>query len=264
MISHFTDFDSGTGSILIPSNSNLHYLEDKYSEQYLQNAGFVPLDPEFPGPGVIPAPDATNVASLLYLVYAMNQAFTHHNNSATGIAIYHFNGYYPLGPSFTPVVTFSPLAILSNPTNPPDIQTAAAMLDDLYQKWNWHQLAINLHGQGPVNNQVLMRRYLVANTPVNLTNYDFVNKVYLKNPPTITPNYQDFYNYVNGLRELANAHFEGGGETDPATYPALADSSQQHTQDITILACTLPTVTTINDAYLTIAWLRVLYGQEHT
>lgn len=265
MVAHINDV--GGGLQTTPSATNLHYAVDKWSLSYFVAQVWFPFDIEFPGPVPVPtpAPNAVDEASLYALIGALNFAFTHHNT--LGLQYYHYTATLQFGglnPGNT-FAKFAPIAQVSNNTVPNDLLTAATMLDDLYQKWYWHELAANLHGEGTVNNYALMNQYIVAQSKVGVVSFDPISGLFLKEAPTITPNYQDFYNYVNGLIVLHNGHIGGGGGVQGSTYYPLivSNNSQDHTQPDTFNFCRLPFVTTIDEAYLAIAWIRLLYADQH-
>ncbi len=282
MINHMNDQAfQGTGTW--SNNTQQHYFIDKYSLCYLTAETFQNfIDPEYPGPVPLPTPAgaAVDLPSLLTLVGALNLAYTHHI-SAGALTFYHFQLVLPpVGGNQSSggnILNSGPNAALSQNVTPTTLVQAAAMLDDLYQKFFWHMYAVNLHG-GPNNSVAIMGRYDYTQAPTSITKigatgYNTATASFTSAAPTITPAIQDFLDYVNGLQALWNAHCGGGGGTQTASLnpiPGTAvwnnfglNDANMHIQPDTNNNCTLPISTTLDHAFLKIFWLRTQYGNQH-
>lgn len=258
-------------------STNLHNNIDNIALSYFQAVTFSTAnnEPNNLANPPTPAPAAFDQASLYALVGAMNTAYGKHiadamigsyneNPLATGTKkiqanafsnSYHFPMQYVA--NLPPVK--GPLAQLSNaslPLFPSDatkqlasLTTVAAQLDDLNQKWYWHQFAINTHDK--------------------FNRYDHLNK-YTADQPTIgtvlagngaaviTPDYTDFINYVNNLATIYSGHI---GVNGPHTQQANALVSYAGSGDFCVLDTNiyLPPATDLNSAYLLLYWLRAQY-----
>lgn len=272
MISHMLDqaFTVGISPTGLPFQ---HAYIDKYSLTYL-TTGFPAWssfsDPEFPGPVTTAAPAATDLPSLLTLVYALNNAYVHHTG-ATSLLQYHFDPT-----TFGNNVLQQGMNVgLANPQfAPTTLYAAATMLDDIYQKFYWHMMGPNLHGQGFANIISQMNRYDYTSTisKIGTINYSVALAQFTNAPPLVTPNYQDFIDYVNGLAVTYNSHIQGGG-AGTTLFNTFAQKQYKwqffglsdgfnHSQPDTYNICTLPLATTIDQAYLTIYWLRNLISEH--
>lgn len=275
MVAHLND-NAGLNFVTVPSpwNSgpNLHTGLDKWTMSYFSSQNFTPSDFEYPGPSPVPtpAPAATNQITLFALVAALQNAYNHHAFSG---------GTYHNSLTDTITKNYGPLATLNSSATPTTLYQAAGILDDLLQKWFFHQWAINMHG-GVYNDISLMSRYNTTVSKIGTIYYDTVNQIYLPVVATITPNYQDFYNYVNGLIIMHNNHVMGGGATNlngkftapewigyhptPTVFTTFNNSanSNPHTQPDVKSYCGLPLVTSLDQAYLAIYWLRELYTEH--
>jgi hypothetical protein len=243
MIAHLSDV--GGGSQNTPSATNLHFAADPIGLALLAVA-----------------PPAFDATSLYTLIAALVATYLDHASTA-GLDAYHYNENIA-----SLKRNFAPIGVLSNPNPVTTIPDAAAALDDLYQKWYWHQMAVNLHGQGTVNNFALMYQYIVAETKIGTVVYDRVQKIYPKTSPTVIPNYADLLSYVNGLMAVYNGHLGGGGAgQNSALYPALFNTlswKYAHTQTDSLSKVTIPLALSLDDAFLCVAWMRMLYDTGHS
>lgn len=283
MILHFRDSLSPTWIPVLPlalvpysgfDVPKLHLNPDNIGLSYFQSVSFVANEPNNTASPPTPAPAATDQASLYALVGALNSAYGLHiadaaigsynenpiaTNAAAHIQTSAFtkgNYHYPMQYVANVPPVKGPLAQLSNastPVFPSDTKkqlasliSVAAQIDDLNQKWYWHQLAINTHDK--------------------FNRYDHINK-YLVDQPTIgtvlagsgsaviTPDYSDFINYVNNLVTIYNGHIGvNGPHTQQAN--ALVSYAGGTVLDTNIY---LPNATDLNSAYLLLYWLRAQY-----
>lgn len=271
MIAHMNDSRFALGNLqtqgsTTASPGSLHNNADFIALSYLTSVVY-PTSTQLPGnftksliPAVqpTPAPAASDQASLFTLVTALNAAYTAHMTDAmqgsltyitqTSATQSYFHqgiqgpganiGAYPHGPG----------AILSAPGTPALLATAAAMIDDLWQKWNWHRLSIFTHDEQ--NRYDVISRYPLTGTKIG--------NIYLTpGAPTITPDWSDFYRYVNNLRFIYNTHV--GGNTGSLIFTASAHKQQSNFLYHAGLYCYLPECTDLDSAYLLIYWLRALY-----
>lgn len=274
MIAHMEDSATVQATITTGNvaNGKLHANWDVFALGYITNPGFTAgfafgNGIIMPNPLPTPAPAATDQASLFVLIQALNTAYGLHINDAMKNAmsyvpndgantICNFHQNFPMPPLSVSVVsgvfTKGPGAALANSGTPTTLSGAAAQLDDLWQKWNWHRLAVNMHDQ---ENQVsVMNRY----APVGAK----IGNIYLSpGAPTITPNWQDFFNYVNNLKALYNFHVYAM----PNTMSGAIGAHKQATNYIYNLGlqCSLPDCTDLDSAYLLIYWLRALYQMHY-
>lgn len=278
MINHISDAAAVSVNWTLTSPPNQHAFLDKWSLSYFQSESFNGGDPETPGPvpAPIPAPAATDLASLLTLVGALNNAYTHHAVTTVAAGFYHFVYTRPApGASWGSGGTLlkpGPQAPLSAPVTPTTLNQAAAMLDDLYQKFYWHMFGVFLHG-GAFNTISIMNRYDYTNTiqKIGTTGYNVSTGLFPQQAPIVSANNQDFFDYVNGLAAMYNAHLQGGGNTQLFTGPTNGGSwagygsndALGHIQPDTENICTLPLATTLDQAYLVTYWIRNLYENYH-
>lgn len=259
MIAHMQDSQYSTYTFTFPmlTDNYLHMNVDKYSLSYLTpvvfNSG---IDPEIPNPIPTPAPAATNEASLFTLVRALNLAYQHHMTdsmkSAFGMStisspLYHMNMLADrLAITSTDTgMTRGPGASINNNSAPDDLETAATMLDDLHQKWNWHRKSANTHSQ---NNQL---SYLNKYPPTQPK----IGSYYLENAlPTITPDMSDVINFANNLKFLYNKHISND-DLLTASHKQGSNANYQYSLEVT-----LPDATDLDSAYLLIYWVRAMYA----
>lgn len=245
-IAHIADqanIGSGTSDVF------QHKLFDKWSANYLTPQAWFVFDPEFPGPipPPTPAPDATDTASLYTLCTALALAYEHHREDLAGNRIYHQDIFFqPLsgGGGFNPSnIGINQRLVLSGVVTTP--AQAAAFLDELVQKWNWHQQAPLAHS--PSNNFAQISRYLIPFTSK-------IGTIYTSNQTIqATPNYVDFLSFAYWIKQAWNAHTSGSDAT----------GGNMHAQVDLYGPITLPDPVDFDSAALIIFWARWLYGQVH-
>lgn len=248
--------DSLNASYVTPTSyqttlTNLHLNVDKYSLSYLVAQTFdSSIDPEIPSPIPTPAPNATNEATLFDLVQALNLAYTHHSLDGIKNSQFYLPNRIPfyhqdiLANAIVSMQIKGPGAPLANNARPDSLEEAAAMLDDLYQKWNWHRKAVNVHS--PVNDPAQFDLY----APIGAK----IGPIYIgRTAPTVTPDFGDLYGYANNLKYLYNYHISnqeinwgGHKQRDNANF------------DLTLEA-KLPDCDNLDDMFLIVYWLRALY-----
>lgn len=298
-INHIND-QAASASFWTTNVTSQHALTDKYSLSYLTSVTFTPIaDPEWPGPNPypIPAPAASDLASLMALTTALNLSYTHHATSDTSYANYHWTiirpapgKAYGTAGSGSTVLIPGPRAPLANNTsvstdgsssgNNLALVTIATMLDDLFQKMYWHLYGVFTHG-GAFNDVTLMQRNdfilpgnngLLPITKIGPIGYNAATDTIPLQSPTIIANDQDFLDYVNGLQALWNSHCLGGGNTQlftglpntPSPWPFLfPNTSLLHIQPDNENINTLYAATTLDQAFLSIFWMRFMYAQYH-
>lgn len=258
MVDHFNDnanITSGTSTVF------QHKLLDKWSMSYFSAQTWTFADTEYPGPipAPTPAPAATDAASLYALCLAMGLAYEHHRNdlagatpdNGSGSRIYHQDIYYDppgsavYGGTSGNVPSSLGLAaklVLSGSVNSP--AKAAAFLDELYQKWYWHQLLPFSHAID--NDYALMSRHLLTVPKVG-TIYTSTQTI------QITPNYADFLAFAYWIKTAWNNHATGDDST----------GGNMHSQADPYGPITLPDPSDFDSAALNIFWARWLYGGIH-
>lgn len=262
MVSHFADqANMGSGVSAIYQHKNF----DKWSASYFATQTWNSLaDTEYPGPipAPTPAPAATDAASLYALCQALSLSFEHHRNDLAGasptLSTTSGNKYYHQDIHYDPTGTSNPYGsasgssptglginvklglsgVVSNPTK------AAAFLDELTQKWNWHMLSPFSHSMD--NTYSVMSRYLVT-TPKVGTIYSSTQTV------QATPNYNDFIALAYWMKKAWNNHQSGVDST----------SGNMHSQVDPYGPITLPDPIDFDSAALVMFWCRWLYGQIH-
>ncbi len=274
-ISHISDAQNAVSPQSLSNHisyTNLHFNKDNYSLSFFQAYTFTSADPEpGPSPTPTPAPAATDQASLFTLVYALAQAFTHHvtdalgglNNQATvyfpvaqgfpaGSAstyqpAYHINTTVYGGNSGTTVQypPRGPHVQLTNASLPTTLLAAAAQLDDIYQKWNWHRKAVWTHSV--YNDPAVFDKY--APTLSKVGAIQFTNPI-----PTVTPDFSDLYAYTNNLKYLLNYHTSPALISTTSAHKESTDSYWQYNTKVT-----LPDCTDQDSMGLMIFWLRSMY-----
>ncbi len=261
MILHMSDavLTTGYSNLTTPFLVNylsLHTFIDRYSLSYLQAVTFETTDPEVPSPIPTPPGTVTSEATLFDLVEALNLAYDHHVtdstigsvSNSTGAAsawgygpAYHYYGVNLIAGVGTIV---GPAAQISNNARPDSVEEAAAMLDDLLQKWNWHRKAINTHS--PNNQATQFDKYVPITTAIGTIELE-------KTTPTVTPDWTDIINYTNNLKYLHNAH--ATNQWSNFTLGAHKRVDMDH-------IVSLSDATTLDDAYLMIYWVRAMYYQH--
>lgn len=262
MISHFTDeahTAKGAGTSLLKQ----HRWQDKWSLGYIQAVVFNGTDPEYPGPTVppTPAPAATDAASLYTLCLALSYAYEHHRNDLAGgdptttqgayeyhqeIMVWQGGGGAALNVGTRP----SKLGIntyLQHSGTVADPTRAAAFLDDLAQKWYWHQLSPFSHS--PINDLAIMSQYQlnVNNSTIKIgTIYSKSNQLHL------APDYSLFIAFVDFIRNAWEKHAAG-----------TTTIGQQHTQIDVDAPITLSDPVDFDSCVLMLFWMRWLYGFIH-
>lgn len=258
----------------------LHMSPDNIGLSYFQSVTFTFGEPGSTTAPPTPAPVASDVTSLYALVGAMNSAYTLHiadaiigsyNENPTTAGANHLfsatanntNYHWPIAfiAGVPPIKgPHAPLTNTSTPAIPTDttkllssLTTVAAQLDDLNQKWYWHQLSINTHDRW--NQYMKMNRHMVDQATIGtvLTG---------SGAAIITPDYTDFYNYVNNLVTIWNGHT---GQYGPHTQMGNAIVGLKDANTPTILDPTiyLPSASDEKSAYLTVYWLRALYHAHY-
>jgi hypothetical protein len=276
-IAHMQDSKNPTFTTAASNESAgtaLHLNIDKFSLSYLQAETFTPsifatgvtgFDPEAPSPLPTPAPACTDQASMFTLVAALNNAYTHHITEASYGSInpignpsplqafqYHMRIFVNNNTATnvpTQIPAGGPFAQLSSSTTPSTLAQAAAMLDDLLQKWNWHRQAVWTHSS--VNDAITTNRYQPVCSAIG-------SVVVGNSTPVVTPDYTDIINYANNLKLIYNGHVSGiaplnltsGHQAHGMVSNPMYNSDQN---------CHLPNATDLNSAYLLIYWIRALY-----
>ncbi len=274
MIAHFNDAKYPT--YVTPGNyetspGDLHLNIDRPALCYFQSVTFG-SDPNAPSPLPTPQAACTNEATLFTLVEALNISYDLHitdamvnswgmdaaQRSFAGTLIPDHKPFYHQDPPvhvydrfLTGLIlrkTKGPGAPLENPALPDTVEEAAAMLDDLWQKWNWHRKAVNTHDE--LNNPAVFDRYAPVGTKVGTV------QIGLNSFATITPDWGDIIDYANNLRSIYNTHVTNSlAVSNSYAYHKQRDNSYYNMQ----LECTLPEATDLDSSYLLIWWLRSLY-----
>lgn len=247
----------------IVNSVTLHLNKDRYSLSYFATQSFAVDEPQ-PDPIPTPAPAATNEATLYALIVALNAAYTHHviedarqasrltppPAALLATVKYHW-ATNSLGTSINSPAAGLPItgphATLNNVATPDNLEDAAAMLDDLHQKYNWHRKGIWVHS--PNNNPVQFDKYG--------TQVSKIGSVYLnQRAPDVTPDFSDIYNFANNLRYLYRMHVS---EELLARYLAQWHKTANNGNYNLDLDCYLPEADDLDSAFLLIYWLRSLY-----
>lgn len=259
LVSHFgdavnTSYTAPTTNQV--SSTQLHINVDKYSLCYLVTQSFLGSDPE--QPSTIPTAQAacTSEATLYTLITAMNLAYTHHSqdanrnaygNTTTTLSPYYHQDQLTNALDQTSVKTpKGPHVPLQNSGTPSTLLQAAAMLDDLYQKWNWHRKSVNTHS--PTNDPLQYNVYAVAGSKIGPIRQG-------NSYATVTSDYTDVYNFVNNIKYIYNRH----ATNLSATSSTAAHERRDNYANNFGLECTLADATNLDDAYLMTYWLRSLY-----
>lgn len=266
MISHFgdaknTSYTSVAPSFQGPDLLNLHFNTDKFSLNYFTAQTFnASVDPEVPT-GVTPASVATDTNSLYTLVTALNNAYTHHmldslkDSTFAGTAVgsgpypyYHYDRSTFIS-NYNLLTPRGPGVKLANNATPTTVAQAAAMLDDLTQKWSWHRSAIFTHSMN--NEPAQMGKYgagLTKILPIKQGN----------TYATITGDFTDVYNYVNNLKYLFNAHVTN---LDPTGFSSVFHKQPDNYYNDGTYATQirLPDCFDFDSMCLLIYWLRVMW-----
>lgn len=231
-----------------------HKLVDKWSLSYFQSQTWSLFDTEYPGPTPTPtpAPSATDQTSLFNLCLALALSFEHHRNDLAGATpsatvpssgnyTYHADIYYatnqrPSGLGINArMLTSGAVTTLTK---------AAAFLDELAQKWYWHQLSPLSHSS--TNDYTVMSRYLITASKVG-TIYQSALTM------QVTPNYTDYAAFAAWIKKTWNIHVSNSGGA----------SSSPHVQVDALNSCTLPDPFDYDSASLVLFWTRWAYGNNH-
>lgn len=279
-IAHMGDAYQSTYSVQFaqdPSTfTQLHLNIDKYSLSYLVTQSFTGY-PETPSPVPTPAPAASDQTTLFALVKALGLAFNHHIQDSTvgssiqsGVVTNPFASPYYHSYIHNQLSAFGPAAEISDTSTTTDLVQAAAQLDDLRQKWYWHQFGINVHSYS--NDIGMMSRYLVTASKIGQlqykTNDDGSLELVIDAAPTVTPDYTDIFNYVNNLKNSYLQHV-----TDPLgvvhsqrtnSYKGVNAAGAINTIIYDpIQNINLPNCTDLDSAFLLIYWLRGKYFEHY-
>lgn len=234
-----------------------HFFLDKYSLCYLKTEVFNGGDPENPGPSPLPtpAPAASTQATLFALCLALSLSYEHHRNdlagtppsTESGAKLYHFDTILPypfVAGGGTDPKGLGINAKLTRSGVVTSLANAALFLDDLAQKWYWHQLSPFSHSLA--NSNVLMSRYL--------TTAPKIGTIY-STPYTIqvTPNYNEFIAFAQFIKLAWNKHANGTGVV----------TGNQHSQVDIYGPITLSDASNFDSSALTIFWARWIYGYLH-
>lgn len=305
MLAHFQDSTPGNvynqATILStaynnPNLNSLHAFPDKYSLSYLQTTTFTAgVDAEIPSIIPSPAPAATNQTTLFTLVGALNNAFSHHVadpggawSGTPGQGFYHYwmvfacpqNSPYfntqniPRGPNLLPSNPGTPAVQPTDLDNSNALIQCAGMLNDLYQKYNWHRLAVYTHS--PMNDPAVIDRYKPSVGKIGADANSNTNISLSSNIPLVTPDFTDLYNYVNNLKFSFNYHVNSASISGLGSFGyhksedipwggtfSTTGKTHHYQWYVTSNLCNLKDCTDLDSMYLLIFWLRVLYGGFH-
>ena len=230
------------------NDTKLHQSPDKWSLSYFTTQTWFIFDLEYPGPqpAPTPAPAATNQASLFNLILALCLAYEHHGADPED-SLYHLNITYDNGGGGGSIPPKGPFRKLSNNTKPSDMKTAAAQLDELYTRWNWHRLGIWTHSA--TNDYSAINKYALTQSKIGSLNLEGI--------PVVTPDYSDSLRYVNYLKAAYNRH---------VTNDVNLFGTYYHSQQINSLfddSVSLPDCTDLDSMFLLIYWIRMNYGGTH-
>lgn len=271
MVLHFQDATNPT--YVNPTTNQvappgiLHVNIDRYALSYFQSVVFG-ADTNRPSPIPTPLGPCTNQATLFALITALNLAYSEH---VPGDAMANSWGTQ-IGSTFTnPVVrpryhsdmpsylwafsaidfplqkTKGPGAKLNANGTPDTIAEAAAMLDDLWQKWNWHRLAVNTHdGQ---NNPSNFDKYAPAGTKIG--------DIFLgdQNFPRIIPDFSDIAGFANNLKYFFNGHVTN----NPTGFGLSGHKMRDNPYYNMMNECRIYDANDLDSTYLLIYWLRSCY-----
>lgn len=261
-INHMNEAALPDGTLLFSQAINAAYIHgtiDKYSLSYLVAQTFGPNAPETPSPIPTPAPAATNEATLYPLVRALSLSYAHHIADAAKGALgqggssitrnYHWAILVnQLDQTLMPPPS-GPHAKLSNTTLPSDLETAAAQLDDLLQKWNWHRKGIWVHSQ--YNQSSVYNKYAPTQSAIGTVHL-------AETTATVTPDFLDVINFANNLKYMFNAHIAD------TLYPVIHTIPNNDAPSLGLgLQDYLPDATVLDDFYLQVFWLRSLYYMHY-
>lgn len=240
------------------STTNQHKIPDKWSLSYFEAQVWnIITDTEYPGPvpTPTPAPLATDEASLYALCLAMSLAYEHHRNdlagdlpetnASGGTRVYHQDIIYQVdgtGTSGTEPGLLGLAARLNVSGVVSTLPKAAAFLDELAQKWYWHQLLPLSHS--PNNDYALMSRHLSPTGKIG-TVYSSPSTV------QVTPNYAEFIAFAQWLKNVHQNHMDH------------VSTGGYHAQSSSFALITLPDPGDYDSAALTIFWARWGYSQAH-
>ncbi len=250
MVNHIKDI-SNTNPFGGAVAGFLHGLLDKWSLSYFETQTWFIFDTEYPGPTPTPTPRplATDQNSLFNLIEALCLAFEHHGADAFN-SFYHFEVLLDTGGGGSTVPPKGPYQRLNDNTRPTTLEQAARQLDELRTKWYWHQF--NVYTHAAFNDYSGMNKYRVTQPAIGTIDLDGV--------PKLTPNYQPFFNYVNRLKQVFNAHVTNG----VVDYFTVIDYwHYQLENSLFYHHVTLPDATDLDTAYLILYWVRVMYGSLH-
>jgi hypothetical protein len=283
MLSHFQDahqqYYSGptTGAGIA---AWLHYFIDYYSLAYLQTVTVSSPYMRSHTTAPTPAPAASDQATLYTLVQALSLAAQAHISDAAAP-----NAQSPHAFAFLYDVTNGDSNVKGGPhitvTNigaPTTLEECRTRLNDLRQKWYWHRLAFLTHGIQATSNQPqsdynFLNRYEV--TTAEIADSNSAGK------PLVTADHSRFVYFVTLLKYLYNGHVSNGYyisrdavvRTSDGTNPPYSRLFHQMNLNATWdysglkigheTLCTLPDPLTLDDAILTLFWIRVGYAKVH-
>ena len=227
---------------------SLHSSRDKWSLSYFTAQTWFFFDIEFPGPTPTPtpAPAATDQTSLFNLVEALCLAYEHHGFDPEN-EFYHLSITYDNGGGGGTVPPKGPFRKLSNNTKPTKLEIAAAQLDELHQRWNWHRLSIWTHNAG--NSFLVINKHALTQAKVGEINFEGF--------PIVSPNFNDAFRYVNYLKSAYNRHVTNDADFFGSYYHVQKIHSSHDSR------VTIPDCTDLDSMCLLIFWIRMNYGFVH-
>lgn len=271
-ISHFNDHGTYSGGTTGVDLTKQHKYFDKWSASYLTSVAAWDniLDPEYPGPdpAPTPAPAASDAASLYTLCLALSLAYEHHRNDLAGTTptaiasqgskYYHNDTYvYPhdngtylytapdasahanMTSGYGLAARLSTSGVVSTP------KKAALFLDDLAQKWYWHQLLPFAHIAA--NNWSSINRWLLTGSGNDSVK---VGTIY-SDTTTLqaAPNYGPFIDFAYFIKQALVEHTQ--------------NATDIHSQQDFYSIFTTPDPVDYDSAVFTIFAARWLYGKNH-
>lgn len=216
-----------TGFNAFKTDQYLHQRPDYNALSYFQTVTPTPNSPglpwPMPSPLPTPAPAATTQSTLFSLVTALVNAYQWHMEDSTQNSLSPYGnltaaqaGFYQVHwnyrqINYLPVNAVGPAIPLSDQTLTVNLIQAALQLNDLFDKWYFHQNAIYTHSY--FDQPSFYQQYLISST-LKIQNLQYTvdannNKIIQTNcTPLITPNWTDFFQYANNLKSLHNNHVQ--------------------------------------------------------
>lgn len=245
----YATYTDQTSTYYGKANTEIHANRDKKTLSYFQTETFVGGDPESAQTDLPAQAAATNSATLFTLIKALKLAMNHHMGDASVgttqqnplavtadpsklVPLYHNNtrnrgtSNY-LGNEFYA----GPMIFVDDTYDITNVVDAAKELDALYRIYYIHKYGLHIHSFE--NDPAYFALYPLTEPKIG-TVYSQTNALGVKTvdpliPPTVTPNYTHFYNFINNVKFIYRKHiFQPVEVLDGTNWPVHTQKSNNY------------------------------------